>query len=447
LARWLRSSYIRFIGLILLLELVFGAALLLSVTQMIRSDLDAADSALAQQMQDELTGVAREQGINALAQLIETRTAKASDEVILLTRADGQPIAGNLRAWPPIVPPTSPWTTIDLYRVHDPQPGPFGILSTHLPGGQRLLAGQRVDESAQLRTMVKDALETALWMALPLALTGAWFVVYIIDRRVERIVRMTKDVRAGNIARRVPLDGSGDSFDQLGAAINDMLDRIGGLLSELRLLTDSMAHDLRSPLTRLRARIDRAMVSDDPEAMRGAIDGIGREADQLLAMLTTALEISRAEAGIGRDRFAPVDLAEALTDLVELYEPVVEEAGRSLGLVIQDRPIVRAHRELLGQAVSNLIDNALKYGEGSLHLSLSQQGGNAVIGLSDEGMGIPVERQEEALRRFGRLDAARSESGAGLGLSLVAAVAQLHEGMVRLSHVDGRFLVELCLPG
>jgi signal transduction histidine kinase len=397
-------------------------------------------------LRDDLTAVARDQGAAALARLVRARTGDASDEVILLAGPDGRPIAGNLKAWPPVVPTVSPWTAVDLYRVGDDQPEPFGIVATPLASGQRLLAGRRINDSTQLRGMVEDALLTALLMALPLALTGAWLVVHIIDRRVERIVGMTTAVRAGDIDRRVPLDGSGDSFDQLGGAINAMLDRIGGLLSELRLLTDSMAHDLRSPLTRLRARIDRAMLTDDPATLRGAIDGIGREADQLLAMLATALEISRAEAGIGRDRFAPVDLAQALTDIAELYEPMIEDGGRALLLAIHDRPVVEAHRELLGQAVSNLIDNALKYGSGRLTLSLSRDADGVLIGLADEGPGIPVEREGDAMRRFGRLDMARSQSGAGLGLSLVAAVAQLHGGAVRLSRAEGRFTVALWLP-
>lgn len=444
--RWLRSSHLRFIGLILLLELLFGGALMLSVTHLIRADLDAADSALAEQLQEDLTTVAREQGVRGLSDVISARIATDSDEVILLSDAQGRKIAGNLNSWPPVVPVVARWTPVDLYRIGDALPGSFGIVATKLPGGARLLSGQRIDESTQVRETVKSAMATALWLALPLALAGAWLVVHIIDLRVDRIVQTAAGVRAGDIGRRVPLDGSGDSFDQLGGAINGMLDQISTLLSELRLLTDSMAHDLRSPLTRLRARIDRAVLAQDADAMRKALDGVSREADQLLGMLTTALEISRAEAGIGRDRFAPVDLAATLTDLAELYEPLVEDAGRSLTLAVQARPIVEAHRELLGQAISNLIDNALKYGAGRLTLSLSTDAAMVIVGLSDEGIGIAEERREEAVRRFGRLDAARSEGGAGLGLSLVSAVAQLHGGALRFAGGEGLFTVELHLP-
>jgi signal transduction histidine kinase len=443
--RWLRSSHARFIGLILALELLFGGALLVSVTQLVRAELDAADGALAGQMRDDLLTVGREQGTAALTTMVNARTAEDTDEIILLARADGRRIAGNLAAWPPVVPTPSNWTTVDLYRTGDSQPLPFGIVSARLPDGLRLLAGQQIDDSAQLRNTVRDALLTALLMALPLALAGAWFVVYIIDRRVERIARTAAEVGAGQIGRRVPLDGSGDSFDQLGGVINGMLDRIGGLLAELRMVTDSMAHDLRSPLTRLRARIDRAMLSDDPEALRGAIDGIGREADQLLAMLTTALEISRAEAGIGRERFVPLDVAEILTDLAELYEPLVEERGRQLVLAISAHPTIAGHRELLGQALSNLIDNALKYGEGQLTLALDTHDGEVIITLFDEGAGIAPDLEADALRRFGRLDPARAQAGAGLGLSLVAAVAQLHGGRMQLTRAGGRFGVQIVL--
>ncbi|CAN5356453.1 ATP-binding protein [soil metagenome] len=443
--RWLRSSHARFIGLILALELVFGSALMVSVTQLVRAELDAADSAVAGALRDDLVTVAREQGASALTALIDARTDEDTDEIILLARADGRRIAGNLAAWPPVVAAPSPWTSVDLYRTGDAQPGPFGVVSSRLPGGLRLLAGRQIDNSAQLRRTVRDALLTALLMALPLALAGAWFVVNIIDRRVERIARTAAEVGAGRIGHRVPLDGSGDSFDQLGGVINGMLDRIGGLLGELRMVTDSMAHDLRSPLTRLRARIDRAMLSDDPEALRGAIDGIGREADQLLAMLTTALEISRAEAGIGRDHFVSLDMAAILTDLAELYEPLVEERGRSLALAITARPHCAGHRELLGQAQSNLIDNALKYGAGQLTLGLDSHDGEIIVSVADEGAGIAPELEADALRRFGRLDPARGEAGAGLGLSLVSAVAQLHGGAMRLTRANGRFGVQIVL--
>lgn len=443
--RWLRSSHIRFLGLILLLESLFGAALLLSVTQLVRADLDAADTAIATEARDTLLAIGRDQGDQSLISAITDRAREEQDGIILLADQAGRRIAGNLAAWPPTIPPATNWAKVSLYRIGDRQPGPFGISAARLPDGRRLLVGERTDDSDQMRRTVESALLTGLLMALPLALVGAWLVVNIIDRRIAHIAATAAGVSAGDMDRRVPLDGSGDSFDTLGRAINAMLDRTSGLLTELRVVTDSIAHDLRSPLTRLRARIDRAMETEEPAALRGAIDGISREADQLLAMLATALEISRMEAGIGRDRIALTDVQAMLVDISELYEPLVEEQGRLLSVLSESALTAPVHRELLGQALSNLIDNALKYGAGTMHLYLREEGDFLVIGLSDEGPGIAVGREAEALRRFGRLDAARGIAGAGLGLSLVAAVAHMHGGSIRFSRRDKLFAVEMLI--
>ncbi|MGV3770327.1 MAG: sensor histidine kinase [Sphingobium phenoxybenzoativorans] len=447
--RWARSSHARFIGLILLLELLFGGLLLLSVTRLVENRINQSDSIVAASLRDDLLAVADDQGVPGLSRVIAKRIAGRSDELILLADADGRAIAGNLERWPPTIAAPSRWTKIDLYRVGGDRPGRFGVVAERLSGGERLLAGHLIEGSAQFTRTVEDALLTALLMALPLAAAGAWFVVYMIDRRIAGVTATAQGVRAGDFGRRVVLDGSGDSFDQLGGTINTMLDRIEALMSEMRLLTDSMAHDLRSPLTRLRTRVDRAALSDDREALQGAIEGIGKEADQLLAMLGTTLEISRAEAGIGRERFVDADLPVMLADLVELYEPVAEDTGREISLQVEAGMHLPVHRELLGQAVSNLIDNALKYGTGGIKVRLSEHQGDAVIAVSDQGPGIAPDRQQEALRRFGRLDPARSTSGAGLGLSLVSAVAQLHGGKVALTNGEGEaagFSAEMRLP-
>lgn len=443
LTRGLRSSHIRFIGLILALELLFGGAVMLSITQLVRADLDTADRAIATGARDTLLAIAREGGGAALLSAVAARAIDDEEGLVLLADARGQRIAGNLAAWPPNIDPDATWAKASLYRIGDTAPTQFGLVATRLPDGRRLLVGEETDSSDQIRETVEDALLTALVLALPLAIVGAWLAVHIIDRRIANIAATAAGVGAGDIGRRVVLDGSGDSFDRLGRAINAMLDRIGGLLAELRAVTDSMAHDLRSPLTRMRARIDRATETDDPAALRTAIEGIRREADGLLAMLTAALEISRMEAGIGRDRLRRTDLGAMLADMGELYEPLVEERGRSLDLDIAGPVSAPVHRELLGQALSNLIDNALKYGAGRMTLFLRTEEGMAVIGLSDEGAGIAPERETEALRRFGRLDPARGGEGAGLGLSLVAAVARMHGGTLRFVRRNDFFAVEM----
>jgi signal transduction histidine kinase len=245
----------------------------------------------------------------------------------------------------------------------------------------------------------------------------------------------------------VPEGTPRDAFDSLGLALNAMLARIETLLDELRAVTDGLAHDLRSPLTRMKARIDRLNRTPDPDL--GELGGIASEADALLAMLDNSLEISRLEAGIGRDAFEPVDLGALVTDMVEMYEPLAEESGVAITARSDMRVPVMAHRQLLGRALSNLIDNALRYAAGGHSIAISAEPGpqGARLIVADRGPGIARAAREEALRRFGRLDMARSKGGAGLGLSLAAAIARLHGGQLLLSDNAPGLKVTIDLPG
>jgi signal transduction histidine kinase len=230
----------------------------------------------------------------------------------------------------------------------------------------------------------------------------------------------------------VPEDRSGDAFSILGEEVNHSLNRVTSLISELKIATDGLAHDLKSPLTRLRVALEHVASEAIEPTTREAADRAMAEGDRLLSLVETALSISRAEGGIGRESFAEVDLAALLATIAEIYAPLVEDHGRA---ILVDAPAVarwRVHRELLAQAVGNLVDNAIKYGEGTITLKLAVEGDRVLIAVSDQGTGIPPALHGEALRRFGRLDTARGGSGAGLGLSLVQAVAHLHGGNVEL---------------
>jgi signal transduction histidine kinase len=226
-----------------------------------------------------------------------------------------------------------------------------------------------------------------------------------------------------------------------------MFGRIEALVSELRVVTDSLAHDLRSPLTRLSATVERAMRETDDEAAIAALERVGYEAETLLAMLSTALQISRAEAGIGRDRFVDTDIGQMIEDLAEVYGPLAEERGFALTTHGGARAVV--HRELVGQALANLVDNAMKYGRpgGAILLSVERSADAVTLTVDDDGPGIPEDQRAEALRRFGRLDPARSAGGAGLGLALAAAVARLHGGTIELGDNAPGLSVRLELPG
>jgi signal transduction histidine kinase len=364
--------------------------------------------------------------------------------VLLMIDKQGRPLLGNLMQWPAGL--QTGWNKIGLARAGSDQVDAIGVLVTQLPGGARLLAGQALENDRRLSGIVDRATGTALIFALPLALFAAFAAVRIINARVDDINATAKAVSEGRLSQRVSLDGSGDTFDRLASTLNAMLDRIEALISELRIVTDGLAHDLRSPLTRLKVRLDRAEAEQNTSARRTAIALANDEADHLLAMLTTALQISRAEAGIGQDHFEAVHLSALTRDLAELYAPLIEDRGFDLKVDIASDVIVQGHRELIVQAIGNLIDNALKYGASPIHMSVGLGATHAWAEISDRGVGIPVAQRAEALRRFGRLDPSRTGLGAGLGLSLVQAVARLHGGSVDLGDAKPGLRIRLSLP-
>jgi len=228
-----------------------------------------------------------------------------------------------------------------------------------------------------------------------------------------------------------------------------MLDRISALMGELRLLTDSLAHDLRSPASRLRTAAHAAAESSDPAEQEELLTSVVRNADALIRILTTALEISRSEALTGRNQFAWFDVGELASELAEMYDPLADERGASLRFDQPDRPVpLFGHRQLLAQALSNLLENAIRYGStgGEIEVRVHPGDKHIRIDVADRGPGIPLGRREEALRRFGRLDSSRSEEGAGLGLALAQSIAHLHEGQLLLDDNQPGLLTTLSLP-
>jgi signal transduction histidine kinase len=301
----------------------------------------------------------------------------------------------------------------------------------------------------QLLDALEDSLPVAIILSVLLGLACGGIVAQYVGRRIRSIVSVTDRIAAGDLAPRVRATGSRDAFDRLGQQINEMLDRIGGLMEELRLLTDSLAHDLRSPVSRLRAAADAAAATSDPAERDQQLASVIRQADSLMRILTTALEISRSEALTGRDQFTRFDVSELGGELSEMYEPVAEEAGATLHFERVTGPMALfGHRQLIAQAVSNLIENAIRYAAegGVIRVSVFARGKRLTIEVADRGPGIPEERRSEALRRFGRLDSSRSEEGAGLGLALVAAIAHLHDGKLVLQDNQPGLIAALDLP-
>ncbi|WP_380876056.1 sensor histidine kinase [Sphingomonas sp. DBB INV C78] len=447
---FLRSSTLRFVALVFALQIGSAALLLLVVHHRTSEELEQIALDEATELRDDLVASFDEGGVAAIRALALSRVARSQrdESVILVVGPHGHVVTGNLGAWPPDLKPDGRWHQITLYRVDSDRPERMIASVTRLSDGSRLLAGHVIEGSLQLRAVVEEAMLSVLLLALPVALLGAMIAGRVINSRVSGIAATVQSVRTGDLSRRVRLDGSGDAFEALGIAINAMLDRIEALVTELRIVTDGLAHDLRSPLTRLRASLDRALADTQDDTALAALQSVSVEADGLLAMLSTALQISRAEAGIGRDRFVAVDLPAMLADLAELYGPLAEERGFTLEVAADDDIQLSAHRELLGQALANLIDNAMKYArpDSRIRLRAAMAGSTIELGVADDGPGIPAERREEAVRRYARLDPSRHIAGAGLGLSLVAAVARLHGGAMILRDLDHGFEVVLRLP-
>lgn len=436
--RLARSTIARFVGLAFLCQFLVAGGTLLFVQKASQRTVLAAERQAVEALRDELRASYQDGGTAALKQEIAERTGRTGGETlaILLAAPDGRAIAGNLGAWPTTLPDRTDWQTIELYRLGRPQPDPLGVATLRLPDGQRLLAGITLANSLRLAHVYEEAISIAFLISLALTLVIALILGRILARQVSGIAATANEVAVGALHRRVETDGSGDAFDRLGDSINAMLDRIDGLVGQLRMMTDGLAHDLKSPVTRLVSVVEQASARTSDEGALDALESVRREADTLLAMLTTALLISRTEAGVGAGMMRATDVGALLHDMAEVYGPLVEDSGFALSVEVEapDALVFPLHRELVSQALGNLIENALKYAERGDHIILSagMEADMLRLTVADNGPGIPADRRAEAIKRFGRLDPARGRPGSGLGLSLVEAVARLHHGDLQL---------------
>jgi signal transduction histidine kinase len=401
---------------------------------------------------NELAEQYAQRGLSGLVQIVAARSAGDNGEAMLYLVTDpyGRPLAGNISGWPLGVPPRDGWLS---FTIEDRVQGKLvshqargGIII--MPFGYRLLVGRDISDAAAFRDRVKLTLVWSGLVALGVGLLGGAAMSRNLLRRVELVNRTGERVMAGNLSDRIPLDGTGDEFDLLAQNLNRMLDQIERLMTAMREVTDDVAHDLKTPLSRLRARLELALIEPDAsgaqsEAIRGAID----EADRLLATFNALLRIAEAEAGAGIDLTAPFDLAEVARAAVEFYEPVAEEKGFVLTLTAEPQVNIRGDRHLLSQALANLLDNALKYGRGGdLEVRVFDDGSSAVLEVADHGPGIGQADREIVFDRFVRLEPSRTTPGNGLGLSLVRAVVHRHHGTIRLGDNHPGLRVRLEFP-
>ena len=402
----------------------------------------------------EIRGMAEqflESGLGRLVAVIDERTSPDAnpEAVYLLADRNGHRIAGNLGDWPPSIKPDGSWQTLNLIRVDLNATVLVGARAFVLGQGYELLVGRDMRARAEFRERVVRSLIGAGIIAFILSLAAGYLLSRYMLRRVETIGLTSRQIVAGDLTKRVPVRGTGDEFDRLAISLNEMLARIEELMTGMRVVTDSVAHDLRSPLTRLKARLELALAKpEDTDEHAKALGTALDETDGLLKMLSSLLEIARTEAGLDREHMSDVDLSDMIDNLAELYEPAAEEKGLSLHVDASEHAIVTGHRELLAQAASNLIENAIKFSlhGGRIDVLVIKLDGVTKLIIRDQGPGIPEADREAVLQRFVRLDSARSTRGTGLGLSLVAAVAKLHDATLELGDNQPGLTVTLTFP-
>ncbi|WP_372574355.1 sensor histidine kinase [Ruegeria jejuensis] len=398
----------------------------------------------------ELAGLAvsyQRSGVIGLVNSIDRRLADAieRDALYLLTSANGTVLAGNLKSWPAAIEPGSGWVQLDIKRTGATQTVPVAAASIRLGRGEQLLVGRLATEARRFDRVLLQSVGLALLAAVVLSLLKGWLLTRLVFSRLSDITHTADDIMSGDLSRRIPLRGSDDEFDRMATTLNDMLDRIENLVGNLRMTTNSIAHDLRSPLSRLRQRVE-LLTSSDRTAEEREVDAARAmgEIDHLLRVFSQLTEISRAEAGIGREEFEPLDLTQLVHDVMEFYEPVAADKGITLAEAGTAGQVL-GHRTLIAQALSNLLENALRYTpEGArIDITVAEGDDHVLLSVRDGGPGVPEEDLDKLAQPFVTLDPSRTEKNAGLGLALVAAIARLHEGALTLSNANPGLSAEL----
>ncbi len=387
-----------------------------------------------------LTDTYDSDGLNGLIALIKRRAADPffDEWACLLTDASFTYIAGNLPSWPASLRGERGRGTF----IPTDWPPKLGarprLRATYeaLPPGHHLLLARKVDDLERFREQIAISLGSAAGLFLLLAAAAGISTSGRSVARIEAINATSREIIATGLRERIPVRGTGDEWDGLAENLNSMLDRITDLVESNRQVSDNVAHDLRTPLTRMRGRLERAYNRElDPGQYHALIGEVIAELDEMLRTFASLLRITEIETHHRTAGFRSLDLAEIAREVVELFDPAAEENGVTLQLCADDRVDVTGDRDLLFDAISNLVDNAIKHGgpHGSISLTVSLNADGPVVSVADRGPGIPSEERSHVLQRFYRLEVSRNSPGNGLGLSLVAAVANLHGARVEMA--------------
>ena len=420
-------------------------------TDQITATVDAEIGGLADQY--------RLGGLRRLVLVIDRRSRQPSSNLYLVTTAAGELLAGNVGALPVGVLEKPGWTETEYRRLEDPDGPPHQAVVKifELPAGFRVLVGRDLEERERLHEIVISGGRWSIALVVVLGLAGGFFVTRRVLKRVDAMTETTRTIVGGDLTGRLPVAGTGDEIDRLAENINAMLERIEALMRGMKEVSDNIAHDLKTPLTRLRNRAEEALRMAKGEAdYRAALERTIEESDALMRTFNALLMIARAESGHARGDMTEFDAAEIARGVGELYEPLAEEKGLALRVEAPEAVTVRGNRELVSQALANLVDNAIKYAvpdkqaaDGSQPEILVRaygEGDRAVLAVMDNGPGIPQADRGRVVERFVRLEHSRSQPGSGLGLSLASAVARLHGDELHLEDNGPGLKAVIALP-
>jgi signal transduction histidine kinase len=419
------------------------------ITQQITETVDAEITGLSEQY--------RQGGIRRLVIAVEARARRPGSSLYLVTTFTGEALVGNVGSLAPGVLDHTGWAET-LYRRQDETEGAEHealVRVFQLPGGFRLLVGRDLEERERLQQIVLDAGRWSIALFVMLGLAGGFLVTRRVLRRVDAMTETTRSIMAGNLSGRLAIAGTGDELDRLASNLNAMLERIEALMRGLKEVSDNIAHDLKTPLTRLRNRCEEALRNARTEAhYRAALEATIEESDGLIRTFNALLMIARAESGQARENMSEFDAAEIVRGVGELYEPLADEKGLAIKIDASSPARVKGNRELVSQALANLLDNAIKYAKpeavdgvnAEILISARGEGDRILLAVADHGPGIPRQDRGRVVERFVRLEQSRSEPGSGLGLSLASAVAHLHAGELRLEDNEPGLKAVIALP-
>lgn len=444
----LKTTAVRLSLLYLLLFVVSATVLLFYVSAQSEKALRGQTERAIERDVRTINNTYRRSGVNGLVRQIERRSRQPGSSLYIIASPNGEIFAGNVsEIQPGIFDQDGDIDEPFKYKRFGDFDAEYTALAhvMQLPNGFKLLVGRDLAEPDRFNSLIERALMTALAIMGIGALAIWFFVGRSALKRIDRMSVASEKIMAGDLSQRLPVMGSGDEFDRMSTSLNTMLGRIEQLNEGLRQVSDNIAHDLKTPLTRLRNRAEATLASKaTAKDYRAALEDMISESDQLIRIFSALLMISRVEAGSAAAKLSDLDLSAVALDAAELYEPVAEDVDVKLITDIDENITINGNRELIGQTLSNLIDNAIKYAsdennprdDASIWVRLKERDKMIVLSVSDNGPGIPDDKFDEVTKRFVRLDKSRNKPGTGLGLSLVDAVIRMHSGKLELSATD-----------